>query len=164
MTSSYRNKFGTSCDLGTADRHRYSFETSVQVSTTQPHLGPIVESEHSYRVLPDARTAWLQRLSQQPDLWQSCVSQDQDTLLRLLAYCVAATSVNAVQTKADSDRNVRLQDADRLATTLGVDMTRWFTPDVNNFIGRITKPQMVEAMRKSDIHQTAPRSPSRMHN
>lgn len=127
------------------DLRTYSFETSVQVSTTQPHLGPVIESEQSYRVLSDTRTAWLQQLSQESDLWQWCVRQDQETLLRLLAYCVA-TSVNAVQTKADSDRSVRLQHADRLATTLGVDMTKWFTPTAENFFGRITKPQMVEAM------------------
>jgi len=108
----------------------------------------MIESEQSYRVLSDTRTAWLQQLSQEPDLWQWCVRQDQETLLRLLAYCVA-TSVNAVQTKADSDRNIRLQHADRLATTLGVNMTKWFTPDLNNFFGRITKPQMVEAMKEA---------------
>ncbi|MGC2659359.1 MAG: ParB/RepB/Spo0J family partition protein [Bryobacteraceae bacterium] len=127
--------------------HAHTLETCVQFSTTQPHLGSI-EGSKAHGALLQERSGWLQRIPREADLWQWCLSQDQDTLLSLLAYCVGA-SVNGIQAKGDSARNMRIKHANRLAQRLGMDMAQWFRPTKENFFGRITKPQIVEAMKEA---------------
>ncbi|MDQ2773521.1 MAG: ParB/RepB/Spo0J family partition protein [Acidobacteriota bacterium] len=127
--------------------HAHKFESCVQISTAQLDLGSI-DGAKAYDALSQERSAWVGQFPQECDLWKWCLSQDQDILLRLLAYCVGI-SVNAVQTKGDSARNLRLEHANRLAQTLGMDMTQWFRPTEENFFGRITKPQIIEAMKEA---------------
>jgi ParB family chromosome partitioning protein len=70
-------------------------------------------------------------------------TQDQDTLLALLAFC-AALSVNGIKTKTNSSIG-RIHHADALATALKMDMRNWFTPTVANFFSKVSKPHMLDA-------------------
>ena len=79
-------------------------------------------------------------------------SRDQQVLLDLLAFCMART-VNAVRMKKDAADDHRFQYADRLAATLKLDMTAWFTPGAENYFAKISKNGILEALReaKGDI-------------
>jgi ParB family chromosome partitioning protein len=57
--------------------------------------------------------------------------------------------VNAIKTKTDYDGNARFAHADALATALGMDMTRWFTPTAENFFDRISKAKILEALAEA---------------
>jgi ParB family chromosome partitioning protein len=85
-------------------------------------------------------------------LWTWCLEQDQQVLLDLLAFCLAR-SVNAVRTKRDSADDHRFAHADRLAATLKLDMTTWFTPTAENYFARVSKTGILEALTeaKGDI-------------
>ncbi len=84
-----------------------------------------------------------------------CISRDSDTLLRALAFLTAST-INAVETKTDRNHTPH---ANRLARFLRVDMTRWFTPTADQFFSRISKPQILGAIREAG-KDTASISPS----
>jgi hypothetical protein len=99
-------------------------------------------------VLNRALSAWGNRLPGNPAaLWTWCLEQDQDTLLRLLAYGMAQT-VNAVQLKSDDPECERFVHADALQKALGIDMTSWFRPTAENYFGRVSKAGIIEALKE----------------
>ncbi len=138
------------------DLQLYRSETSIQISTTEPHL-EAAETGPAFTVLQEQRQAWLAQFPKTSDeLWHWCLEQTQDTLLRLLAFC-AAKALNAVQTKGESPKHQRLQHANALATALNVDIGNWFQPTVDNFFGHVTKAQILNAVTEAG-HQAAPDS------
>ncbi len=78
-------------------------------------------------------------------LWDWCLDQSRSVLLDLLAYAVANT-VNAVQGKVESHYGNGRVHAERLATALGMDMTKWFTPTAENYFNRASKPLIIKAV------------------
>jgi ParB family chromosome partitioning protein len=130
------------------DLHLYRSQSCVQVSTTIPYLKPVHTSRASEALLHKCNE-WMAQFPRSSNaLWEWCLTQDQETLLRLLAFLTAQT-VNAVRTKGESASSFKLQHADSLATALHFDMSQWFTPTANNFFGRISKAQIAEAMAES---------------
>jgi ParB family chromosome partitioning protein len=76
---------------------------------------PGIEDSKARAVMDTTEENWGSRLPGNPDaLWTWCLEQDNDTLLDLLAFCMAR-SVNAVQRKADRPGQRRFAHADRLA-------------------------------------------------
>jgi len=86
-------------------------------------------------------------------LWAWCLEQKQKVLLELLAFC-AAVSVNAVQ--ASRDNAGRLQHAAHLAAALKLDMRPWFAPDAPNYFSRVSKPQILDALKEGRNQPPAP--------
>ena len=82
----------------------------------------------------------------------------------LLAHCVSF-GVNALYEKGDryggpgvSIHGVqrRLVQADRLARAVGLDMVEaGWRPTVDNYLGRVTKPRILEAVREAKGEQSA---------
>jgi ParB family chromosome partitioning protein len=100
-------------------------------------------------VLDRALSAWGDRLPGSPTaLWAWCLDQDQDTLLRLLAYGMAQT-VDAVQLKSDDPESERFAHADALEKALGIDMRSCFTPTAENYFGRVSKAGIIEALKEA---------------
>lgn len=97
------------------DLHLYRSATCVQVSTREAYLEGASDSL-ALSLLEEQKREWLQKLTTaKEELWSWCRLQDQQTLLELLAYCVART-VNGVKTKSDTDtEGNRCQQADALA-------------------------------------------------
>jgi ParB family chromosome partitioning protein len=58
-----------------------------------------------------------------------------------------------VRTKKDSADDHRFTYAERLAVTLKLDMTAWFTPTAENYFARVSKTGILEALTeaKGDI-------------
>ena len=90
-------------------------------------------------------------------LWDWLADQDDDTRMELLAHCVSF-GVNALHEKpnpyggmgvSQHGLDVRLSQADRLAQATGLDMVAvGWRPTVGNYLGRVTKPRIIEAVRE----------------
>jgi ParB family transcriptional regulator, chromosome partitioning protein len=126
----------------------YGVNSCLQISTTKPDLRE-VENSSAAVYLAEQRQNWLSILPKKPtDFWSWCCEQEDSRLLQLLAFCVANT-VNAIQSKNDPAGQSRAPYADALATALTLDMTRWFQPQADNFFQRISKTQILDALKRA---------------
>jgi ParB family chromosome partitioning protein len=133
--------------------HRVS--SSVQVRTSSQSLQR-VEGSAAFQALEQARESWGEQLPGNPDdLWDWCLKQEQSVLIDLLTFC-AASSVNAVQLKADRPDGERLAHAGKLASALKLDMTGWFKPTAENYFNRVSKPQIMRALEEARNQPPAP--------
>lgn len=89
-------------------------------------------------------------------LWDWLSHLDDGTRLDLLAHCVSF-GVNALFERpnpygsgiSQHGLDVRMAQADRLARAIGLDMaTAGWKPTVGNYLGRVTKPRILEAVRE----------------
>ncbi len=89
-------------------------------------------------------------------LWDWLTDLDPGTRLDLLAHCVSF-GVNALFERpnpygsgvSQHGLDVRLAQADRLARATGLDMVAaGWRPTVGNYLGRVTKPRILEAVRE----------------
>jgi ParB family chromosome partitioning protein len=104
------------------------------------HATMIAEAQH-----------WGERLPGNPDhLFEWCLAQPQDVLLSLLAFC-AASSVNAIKDKFDSDTSLRLAHADVLCRSLSLDMSGHWKPTVEGFYGRLTKATLLRIVDDAKV-------------
>jgi len=79
------------------------------------------------------------------DLWDALVGFDADSRAALFAHC-AALSVNAVHEPWNRSPG-RIAHADQLARTVGLDMAAaGWAPTVDNYLGRVTKARILEAV------------------
>jgi len=103
-----------------------------------------------------AREAWAERMPRDiADLWAFIFALSDEKRTALLAHCAART-VNAL--RLPWDRKPRsLQTADRLATSLGLDMAKDWTPTVDSYLGRVTKAHIVEAVAEGASADAAAR-------
>ena len=128
----------------------YRRTTCLDIATRHPNLEP-AKTTKAYLALEEQRAHWLALLMKESPraihLWDWCLAQPQETLLSLLAFCSART-VTAIQRK-DADNSANLHHANALAIALNMDMAHWFTPDTQNFFGRISKPQIAQALTEA---------------
>ena len=89
------------------------------------------------------------------DLWAALVELDrQGSLGALFAHCASLT-VNAVR-EPHQPRREALRHADTLAAALALDMTAaGWTTTADNYLGRVTKAQILEAVREARGEDTA---------
>jgi ParB family chromosome partitioning protein len=97
-------------------------------------------------------------------LWDWLVGLDDASRSALLAHCVSY-GVNALYEKVDryggaglSQHGLerRLKHADRLARAVGLDMVdAGWRPTVDNYLSRVTKPRILEAVREAKGEQSA---------
>ncbi|MCC8430649.1 ParB N-terminal domain-containing protein [Reyranella aquatilis] len=119
----------------------------------------------SAKAVADRHEAWKAELSKDDDaLWDWLASLDDARRAALLAHCVSF-GVNALYEKGDryggpgvSAHGVqqRIAQADRLARAVGLDMVEaGWRPTVDNYLGRVTKPRILEAVREAKGDQAA---------
>ncbi|MDM0029148.1 ParB/RepB/Spo0J family partition protein [Variovorax saccharolyticus] len=72
------------------------------------------------------------------------VKQDDHTLMELLALC-AASSLDAMHGR----ERPAYDDADALAEALDVDMCDWWAPTPANYLGSVSKAQLIEAVSEA---------------
>jgi len=99
------------------------------------------------QALEARHAAFAARLPDDPrEVWQALDGWSREDRLAILAHG-AALSLNAVQT---SIRRSRAHDhADALGTRLGLDMTSYWRPTVDSYLGRITKALVLDAVREA---------------
>ena len=131
------------------DWQDYGVPSSLQISHRTPSFAAAAENSPACLFLAEQRQSWFEQLpTESDDLWRWCLEQDQDTLLRLLAFC-AARSVNAIQTKSDGDSSRRLSHGNALGLALRMDMAQWFTPTADNFFSKVSKSRIVQALAEA---------------
>jgi ParB family chromosome partitioning protein len=85
------------------------------------------------------RGIWATQLPEQTEaLWDWLLTQDADTLTKLLAYCVSCTV-----------KPMREPCADRIAAAVALDMAQWWQPTVGGYLGRVSKTLICEAVTEA---------------
>lgn len=110
------------------------------------------------QAIEERHKAWEARLPEdEAALWDWLISLDGTEQAELFAHC-AAFGVNALYEKADRHGGgtvtahgiqQRLTEANRLARATGLDMVEaGWRPTVENYLGRVTKVRILEAVRE----------------
>jgi ParB family transcriptional regulator, chromosome partitioning protein len=119
----------------------------------------------SARAVAERHEAWKIDLPKdEAALWDWLAALDETSRGALLAHCVSF-GINALYEKGDryggpgvSVHGVqhRLVLADRLARAVGLDMVEaGWRPTVDSYLGRVTKPRILEAVREAKGEQSA---------
>lgn len=133
----------------------------VQIGVTQAWLGNVAPNlrETVWSQNIQARhEQWAERLPNEPDeLWAAIATLAHDDRMALLAHCVSH-GVNALfEATRGYDGRIsahgiaqRIAAADALAGVVGLDMAEaGWTPTIDNYLGRVTKPRIIEAVREA---------------
>ena len=139
----------------------------VQIGVTQAWLGNVAPNlrETVWSQSIQARHEhWGERLPDEPQaLWDALAAMPQGEQMALLAHCVSH-GVNALfEPSKGYDGRIsahgvagRIAAADALAAVVGLDMAgAGWTPTVDNYLGRVTKPRIIEAVREAKGDATA---------
>ncbi|MFC5396760.1 ParB/RepB/Spo0J family partition protein [Bosea vestrisii] len=138
---------------------QYGFAMEVAVRGTIFHAQPEDLRDSVYAKAIETRHAdWVKRLPQKVgELWDTLTALSGPEQAALFAHC-ASFGVNALYERADrygtgriSAHGVeqRIAEADRLAQAVGLDMAEaGWRPTVANYLGRVTKPRILEAVRE----------------
>jgi ParB family chromosome partitioning protein len=119
----------------------------------------------SAKAVADRHEVWKADLpTDEAALWDWLIGLDEAGRAALLAHCVSL-GINALYEKGDryggpgvSVQGVqhRIAQADRLARAVGLDMVEaGWRPTVDNYLGRVTKPRILEAVREAKGEQAA---------
>jgi ParB family chromosome partitioning protein len=100
---------------------------------------------------------WTKRMPKEPDdLWDTLRGWDVGNRSELFAH-VVSLSVNAVH-ESWNRRPRALAHADRLARTVNLDMAAMgWSPTVDNFLGRVTKARILQAVTEAKGQRAADR-------
>ncbi|MCH4547189.1 ParB/RepB/Spo0J family partition protein [Rhizobium changzhiense] len=98
--------------------------------------------------------AWGQDLPKNPDnLWGYLVALDEISRQALFAHC-ASLSVNAV-IEPWNKRTRAIAHAEQIARSIGFDMVEaGWAPTVDNYLGRVTKANILQAVREAKGEQS----------
>ncbi|BAI99161.1 chromosome partitioning protein ParB [Sphingobium sp. TA15] len=119
----------------------------------------------SARAVQDRHDAWAADVPKDDEaLWDWLASLDDASRMALLAHCVSF-GVNALYERPNPHSSsgvsqhtldMRLAQADRLARATGLDMVDvGWRPTVDNYLGRVTKPRILQAVREGAGEQAA---------
>ncbi|MFA5952528.1 MAG: ParB N-terminal domain-containing protein [Hyphomicrobium sp.] len=119
----------------------------------------------SARAVHGRHEAWAGDIPAEDDaLWDWLAALDDASRMALLAHCVSY-GVNALYEKpnpysgngvSQHGLEMRLGQADRLARATGLDMVDvGWRPTVGNYLGRVTKPRILQAVREGAGEQAA---------
>ncbi|MCP3477641.1 ParB N-terminal domain-containing protein [Bradyrhizobium sp. CCGUVB1N3] len=100
------------------------------------------------QAIAERHAAWKARMPEDGEaLWVFVSSLAMDELLALLAHC-ASLSLDAVQRSNGGSGRTALAHAGTLAKAMPHDMTRYWQPTVANYLGRVSKERILEAVRE----------------
>ncbi|MGY3478706.1 ParB/RepB/Spo0J family partition protein [Bradyrhizobium ottawaense] len=149
----------------------YRFASSgscLEISLRTPNFpaqAPGLRDSVSAKAVEARHESWKDRLPKsENDLWDALTALDGGAQASLFAHC-ASFGVNAVYEPANrynqgrvSAHGVRncLGQADVLARAVGLDMVQaGWRPTVDNYLGRVTKPRILEAVREAKGESSA---------
>ncbi|MBR1177072.1 ParB/RepB/Spo0J family partition protein [Bradyrhizobium sp. KB893862 SZCCT0404] len=132
---------------------------------TFPAQAPGLRESVSAKAVEVRHEAWKARLPKSEiDLWDALTALDSGAQASLFAHC-ASFAVNAVYEPANRYNQgrvsahgvrTRLDQANVLARAAGLDMVQaGWRPTVDNYLGRVTKPRILEAVREAKGESSA---------
>ncbi len=124
-----------------------------------PAQAPGLRESMSAKAVEARHEGWKERLPKSEEgLWEALTALDGTAQASLFAHC-ASFAVNAVYEPANRTNQgrvsahgvrTRLDQADVLARAVGLDMVQaGWRPTVDNYLGRVTKPRILEAVREA---------------
>lgn len=140
----------------------HSASGCVEIIAKHAYFGnaaPGLRDHHCAKAIDERHDAWAALLPRDPlDLWDVLTRLELAEQMQLLAHCTSIT-VNALYEPANrynqgqmSAHTVskRIEFADHLARAIGHDMVSdGWKPTVDNYLGRVTKPRILEAVREA---------------
>ncbi len=132
--------------------YRYASNTCLEITAKSAGFtaqAPGLADTASAKAIDQRHQNWAQQLPEDPaNLWDALLAFDNDSREALFAHCAALT-VNVVQ-DTGSRRSDAIAHGDRLAQAVGLDMAAaGWTPTVANYLGRVTKARILEAVREA---------------
>jgi ParB family chromosome partitioning protein len=132
--------------------YRYGPHSCLQIKANEhfPATASGLGDFAAAKAIDQRHQHWQAKLPEDPrDLWAALVELDRHgNLGALFAHCASLT-VNAVREPHQARRDA-LGHADTLAAALSLDMTAaGWTTTADNYLGRITKAQILEAVREA---------------
>ncbi len=139
----------------------HSTKGCLEAQVREVHLPAQAEDlrdSASARAIADRHERWGDHVpADDAALWDWLTDLDDGSRMDLLAHCVSY-GVNALYEKpnpysgtgvSQHGLDIRLSQADRLARSTGLDMVAvGWQPTVGNYLGRVTKPRILEAVRE----------------
>lgn len=124
-------------------------------STFLPEYGEGVKTNPAYEAMETRYGQWAKQVPAEADaVWDFVLGLDHDSRASLLAFCVAR-SLDAV--RAFSGRGGALAHAETLATATGLDMTAFWAPTEDRYLGRVTRAHVLAAVTEAVSPDTAQR-------
>lgn len=132
---------------------------------TFPAQAPGLRESASAKAVEGRHESWKARLPKgENDLWDALAALDGEAQASLFAHC-ASFAVNAVYEAANRYNQgrvsahgvqTRLGQANVLAQAVNLDLVRaGWRPTVDNYLGRVTKPRILEAVREAKGESSA---------
>jgi ParB/RepB/Spo0J family partition protein len=148
-------------------------ETTVRASDMEAGVKSVylsvqddeLKDSPSARAVQERHDAWAADVPKDDDaLWDWLAALDDASRMALMAHCVSF-GVNALYERPNPHSasgisqhtlEMRLAQADRLARATGLDMVDvGWKPTVGNYLGRVTKPRILQAVREGVGEQAA---------
>ncbi|TQF41849.1 DNA-binding protein [Bradyrhizobium sp. UNPF46] len=132
---------------------------------TFPAQAPGLRESASAKAVEARHESWKARLPKgEKDLWDALTALDGAAQASLFAHC-ASFAVNAVYEPTNRHNQgrfsahggrTRLDQANVLARAVGLDMVQaGWRPTVDSYLGRVTKPRILEAIREAKGESSA---------
>ena len=124
-------------------------ESCLEISPTSSsvaHQSPGLADTASAKAIDERQAFWAGRLPERPDgLWDALVAFGSPEREALFAHCASLT-VNVTH-EAFNRRPQAMAHGGVLARAVGLDMAAaGWTPTADNYLGRVTKPRILEAV------------------
>jgi ParB family chromosome partitioning protein len=130
-----------------------------------PIQAPDLKDSASARAIAERQEHWKAELPDNEDkLWDYIDHLDEEKRAAILAHCVSL-GITALHERADRSGGSgpsrgtierRIGQADQLANAVALDMVAvGWKPTVENYLGRVTKPRILEAVREAKGEQSA---------
>ncbi len=132
--------------------YRHVSETCLEITAKSASFGtqaPGLNDSASAKAIENRHAQWAGQLPKDAgDLWNALIAFDGDSRASLFAHC-ASLSVNAVHEPWNRNSR-RIAHAGQVARAVGLDMVAaGWTPTVENYLGRVTKARILEAVREA---------------
>ncbi|APH74970.1 ParB/RepB/Spo0J family partition protein [Aquibium oceanicum] len=130
--------------------YRFAKDSCLELTLVSNNFGQVQGLAETpwAKEIAERHEAWDRDMPDSPDLWNFLLGLDEASRKALFAHC-ASLSLNAV-VEPWNKRPGALAHADALAATLGFDMVEaGWSPTVDNYLGRVTKARIVQAVREA---------------
>lgn len=129
----------------------YRFDTlsCLNITLNQTSLSAAgIDESVAGQAIAARHEAWVARMPNEGGaLWAFVASLPIDELMSLVAHC-ASLSLNAVQRPGDNSRRGAIERPATLAKVMPHQMSRYWQPTVGNYLGRVSKERILEAVRE----------------
>ena len=138
--------------------YQYAADSSLTVRVDSAELRESaqgIEESPAGTAFATRHDAWKQRLPEAAeDFWAWLLVQEPAVRLDLLAHC-AGCAVDAVRRPHEHTGSGRLIHADQLVRAVDLDMAQWWQPTAANYLGRIPKARILEAVTEGVSREAA---------